>query len=73
MKNKNNYLLLTEEQTIEALNCCLLNSDEACDKCPIEAGVKDDCVCFNHIVFNALNLINELKADNEELKHKLNK
>lgn len=62
---------MTAEQTIQALKCCIDNNVNACDNCPIDKHIKDDCKCCQYLAENALNLINELKSDNEELKIKL--
>ena len=64
---------MTAEQTIQALQCCIDNNINACKNCPIDKYIKDDCACCRYLAENALNLINELKSDNKELKTKLDK
>lgn len=54
---------MTAEQTIQALQCCIDNNINACKNCPIDKYIKDDCACCRYLAENALNLINELKAE----------
>ena len=54
---------MTAEQTIHALECCIDNDINACDNCPIDKHIKDDCACCRYLAENALNLIKELKAE----------
>ncbi|MEE1280045.1 MAG: hypothetical protein UHH95_04330 [Oscillospiraceae bacterium] len=54
---------LTDAETIKALECCMDNSIKACEKCPIDKHIKDDCACCRYLAENALNLINELKNE----------
>lgn len=54
---------MTAEQTIQALKRCIDNNVNACDNCPIDKHIKDDCACCRYLAENALNLINELKNE----------
>ena len=54
---------LTDAETIQALKCCIDNNVNACDNCPIDKHIKDDCKCCQYLAENALNLINELKNE----------
>jgi hypothetical protein len=58
---------LTDAETIKALECCMGNGVKFCKKCPISEAIKDDCSCCRFLAENALNLINELKAEYSEL------
>ena len=60
---------LTDTETIKALECCM--SKSACKGCPVPSDIADKFSCIPYLMENALNLINELRADNEELKIKL--
>ena len=60
---------LTDVETIKALECC--TSKSACKECPVPSDIADKFLCIPYLMENALNLINELRADNEELKIKL--
>ncbi len=60
---------LTDAETIKALECCM--SKSACKGCPVPSDIADRLLCIPYLAGNALNLINELRADNEELKIKL--
>ena len=60
---------LTDAETIKALECCM--SKCGCKECPVPSDIADRLLCIPYLMENALNLINELRADNEELKIKL--
>ena len=61
---------LTDAETIKALECCM--SKSACKGCPVPSDIAAKLLCIPYLMENVLNLINELRADNEELKTKLN-
>ena len=68
---KRKIQLLTAEETVTALECCLSDDIEACERCPIDEVIKDECDCCRHMAANALNLIRELTSDNEEMKRRI--
>ena len=62
---------MTDEQIIKALECCKYSvNNKDCGRCPyVECETQIGCV--GELLTNALDLINRLKAENDELKQEL--
>lgn len=57
---------MTTEQIIKALECCFINQN--CNGCSMYNGIKPQKDCLEIACKNALALIKELQAHNENLK-----
>lgn len=59
---------MTEKEVIKALECCLSDEWEDCDKCPLEKFPDDYIGCRNNLMKVTIYLINRQKAETEQLK-----
>lgn len=55
---------MTDNETVKALECCISNTDENCNKCVCSGS---NVSCVDVLLQNALDLINCLQAENKEL------
>ncbi len=62
---------MTDKEIEKALNICGNLDSDACNECPIDGKIKDDCQCGTYLAKNALDYINRLKAKNEQMKKAL--
>ena len=56
---------LTDNEIKKALECCVNNTNENCNKCVCSGS---NVSCVDVLLTNALDLINRLQAENERLK-----
>lgn len=70
---KPNEHKFTDEEVIEALQCCRTIDGNDCSTCPYNGGKYEigSGGCSNHLVNDAIDLINRQKAEIEELIYKL--
>lgn len=55
-----------EDRIIKALECCINNTDEDCNKCVCSGS---NVSCVDVLLTNALDLINRLQKENDTLKN----
>ena len=61
---------LTDNEIKKALECCVNNTNEDCNKCVCSGS---NVSCVDVLLTNALDLINRLQAENERLTIRLRK
>ena len=59
---------MTEKEVIKALECCLSDAWEDCDKCPLEKFPDDYIGCRKNLMKVTIDFINRQKAEIEQLK-----
>lgn len=59
---------MTDNEVIKALECCLSDAWEDCDKCPLEKFPDDYIGCRNNLIKVTIDVINRQKAKIEQLK-----
>ena len=59
---------MTEKEVIKALECCLSDELEDCDKCPLKNFPDDYIGCRNNLIKVTIDVINRQKAEIEQLK-----
>lgn len=59
---------MTEKEVIKALECCLNDAWEDCDKCPLEKFPDDYIGCRKNLMKVTIDFINRQKAEIEQLK-----
>lgn len=62
------YRKMTEKEVIKALECCLDDAWEDCDKCPLEKFPDDYIGCRKNLMKVTIDFINRQKAEIEQLK-----
>ena len=59
---------MTDEQIIQALECCSWDDMKECEVCPYDEN-ETDTYCVNHLLKDVVGLIDSQKAEIEMLKH----
>ncbi|MCM1322898.1 MAG: hypothetical protein NC218_01795 [Acetobacter sp.] len=64
---KESGLSMTEDRIIRALETCAHKDSDACNECPVDGKIKDDCQCSFYLIEQALRLIKKKDARIAEL------